>query len=73
MNSKNSKTAWTFRDNINLRRSDKYVALSCFRIYFTWKNIKRLYRNHKFEMKKFERRMNQEFELTNASYSVSVI
>ena len=27
-------------DKINLKRSDKYVALSNHGIYFTWKNIK---------------------------------
>ena len=27
-------------DNINLKRSDKYVALSNLSIYYTWKNIK---------------------------------
>ena len=34
-NSENSKT-----DKINLRRSDKYVALLNVRIYYTWKNVK---------------------------------
>ena len=28
-------------DQINLKRSNKYVALSNFSIYYTWKNIKR--------------------------------
>ena len=27
-------------DKINLKRSDKYVALSDLSIYYTWKNIK---------------------------------
>ena len=43
MNSKNSKTSESHRillnleDKINLKRSDKYVALSNLTIYFTWK------------------------------------
>ena len=47
MNSENSKTTDPHRlllnltDKINLRRSDKYVALSNLSIYYTWKNIKK--------------------------------
>ena len=46
MNSKNSKTSNLHKvlidlsDKINLKRSDKYVALSNLSIYYTWKNIK---------------------------------
>ena len=46
MNSENSKTSDPYRlllnltDKINLKRSDKYVALSSLSIYYTWKNIK---------------------------------
>ena len=49
MNSKNSKTSNTYRlllnltDKTNLKRSDKYVALSNLSIYYTWKNIKKSY------------------------------
>ena len=28
-------------DKINLKRSDKYVALSNLSMYYTWKNIKK--------------------------------
>ena len=28
-------------DKINLKRIDKYVALSNFSIYLTWKNVKK--------------------------------
>ena len=43
--SENSKTSDPHRllpnltDKINLKRSDKYVALSNLSIYYTWKNI----------------------------------
>ena len=47
MNSKNNKTSDPHRlllnltDKINLKGSDKYVTLSNFIIYYTWKNIKK--------------------------------
>ena len=53
MNSENSKTSDPHRlflnltDKINLSRSDKYVALSNLSIYYTWKNIKKSYKNNK--------------------------
>ena len=56
MNSKNSKTSDPHRlllnltDKINLK-SDKYVALSNLSRYYTWKSIKKSYKNNKFEMK----------------------
>ena len=46
MNSKSSKTSdphrllFNLTDKINLKRKDKYVVLSDFRIYCAWKNIK---------------------------------
>ena len=33
-------------DEINLKRSDKYVALSNLSIYYTWKSIKKSYKNN---------------------------
>ena len=45
MNSENSKTSDPHRlllnltDKIDLRRKDKYIALSNLSIYYTWKNI----------------------------------
>ena len=47
MNSGNSKTSNPHKlllnllDKINLKRSDKYVALRNFSIYYTWKDIKK--------------------------------
>ena len=45
MNSQNSKTSdphrLLFSDNINLKRSDKYVTLSNLSIYYIWKDTKR--------------------------------
>ena len=54
MNSKNGKISDPDRlllnltDKIDLRRRNNYVALSNLRIYYTWKNIKKSYKNNKF-------------------------
>ena len=48
MSSENSKTSDPHRlllnltDKIDLRRKDKYIALSNLSIYYTWKNIKKV-------------------------------
>ena len=77
MNSENSKTSDPHRlllnlsDKINLKRSDKYVALSNLSIYYTWKNVKRSYKNTKLKIS--APTWNEEFELPDGSYSVSGI
>ena len=77
MNSENSKTSDSHRlvlnlsDKINLKRSDEYVALSNLSIYYTWKNIKKSYKNNKFKISALT--WNEEFELPDGSYSVSDI
>ena len=58
-------------DKVNLKRSDKYVALSNLSIYYTWKNIKRSHKNKKFKIS--APTWNEEFELPDKSYSVSNI
>ena len=56
MNSGNSKTSdlhrllLTISDKINLKGSDKYVALSNLSIYYTWQNVKKSYKNNKFKI-----------------------
>ena len=77
MNSENSRTADTHRlllnliDKINLKRSDKYVALSNISIYYTWKNIKKSYKKNKLKIS--APKWNEEFELPDGSYSISDI
>ena len=77
MSSENSKTSDPHRlllsliEKVNLKRSDKYVALSNFSIYYIWKNIKKSYRNRKFKIS--APTWNEEFELPDASYSLSSI
>ena len=56
MNSENSKTSdpqillINLPDKINLKRSDKYVALSNLSSYYTRKNIKKSCKNNKFKI-----------------------
>ena len=77
MNSENSQTSnphrllFNLSDKIDLKRSDKYVALSNPRIYYTWKNIKKSHKNNKFKVS--APTWNDKFELPDRSYSVSDI
>ena len=77
MNSKNSKTRdphkllFNVKDKIDLRRKDKYIALSNLSIYYAWKNIKKSYKNNKFKISAST--WNEEFELPDGSYHISDI
>ena len=77
MNSKNNKTfnlrklLLNLTGKINLKRSDKYVALSNLSIYYTWKNIKKACKNNRFKVSALT--WNEEFELPDGSYSVTDI
>ena len=44
-----------------MRRKDKYIALSNLSIYYTWKDIKKSYKNNKFKIS--APTWNEEFEL----------
>ena len=77
INFRNSKTSDPHRlllnltDKIDLKRKDKYIALSNLNIYYTCKNIKKSYKSIKFKISAAT--WNEEFELPNGSYSVSDI
>ena len=77
MNSKNSKTSkphvliLQFTDKLDLKRSEKGIALSNLSIYYMWKNIKNTYNNNKF--KKSVPTWNDKFELPDKSNYVSDI
>ena len=58
-------------DKINLKRSDKYVALSNLSTYYTWKNIKKPHKNSEFKIS--TPTWNEAFELPDGLYSVSNI
>ena len=77
MNSKNCGISDPHRlllnliDKINLRRSDKFVALSKLIICYTWKNEKKPYKKNQFKISALT--WNEEFELPDGSYPVSNI
>ena len=74
MNSENSKTSkyhvimLKLTDKLDLRRSEKSIALSNFSIYYTWKNSKSSYNSKKFKIS--APKWNDEFELPDGSYLV---
>ena len=77
MNSKNSKISdchkllLNFTDKINLKRRDKYVALSNFIISYTCENIKKSYKKNKIKILALT--WNEESELPDGSHFVSDI
>ena len=74
MNSKNSKTSkphvliLNHTDKIDLQRGGKSIALSNLSIYYTWKNIKKLYSNNKFTIS--APKWNDEFELPDGIFCI---
>ena len=74
MYSKNSKLSDRHRlllnltNKINLTRSGKYATLSNLSLQYTWKNIKKSYKNNKFKIS--SPTWNEEFELLDGSYSI---
>ena len=74
MNTKNSKTnepnkcVLNLSQRLDLRSSNKLVALQNLAIYYAWKNIRQQYKNRK--IKTVAPIWNGEFELLDGSYSV---
>ena len=56
---------------LDLRSSNKYVALQNLSLYYTWKNIRKQYKNDKLKI--IPPTWNNEFELPDGSHSVSDI
>ena len=77
INSRNSKTSEPRRllinlsNKVNLKRKDKYVALSDPSIYYKWKNTKKSYKNNKFKIS--VPTWNETFDIGDRSYSASDI
>ena len=77
MCSENSKTSDPHRLSLkltvklDLRRKDKYIALSNLSIYYTWKNIKKSFKNNKFKISALT--WNEKFELPDGLYSITDI
>ena len=77
MNSDNSKASkphilkLKLTSKLDLRIGEKFIALPNLSIYYTWKNIKNSYNNNIFKISAST--WNEEFNLPDGSYSVSVI
>ena len=75
MNMENTKTNETHKFVLNLSQrldlwsSNKYVALENVSIIYTWKNIRKQYKNNKLKI--IALAWNDEFELPDGSYSIS--
>ena len=59
------------KNKLDLERGDNRVTLSNLSIYYTWKNIKKWYRNNDFKISGIV--WDNEFELTDGSYPISDI
>ena len=77
MNSKNSKTNELNRfkyyliDKLDLQNPNKNMALANLSIYYTWKNVKSIYKNNKFKI--LAPTWNETFDLPDESYNISEI
>ena len=77
MNSENSKTSDPHRlllnllDKINFKISDKYQsALSNLSIYYTWKNMKKSYKNNKFKISALTWNENLNYLMDHILYQI---
>ena len=74
MNMKNNETneqckfVFNLAQRLNLRGSNKHVALKNLSIYYTWKNIKQQYRNNRLKI--ITPTLYHKFKLLESSYSM---
>ena len=77
MISKNSKTSEPHRfkynliDKLDLRNPNKNMALANLSIYYTWKNVKSIYKKNKFKIS--APTWSQKFDLPDGSHNISEI
>ena len=77
MNSKNSKTnepnrfKYDLIDKLDDKNPNKNMALANLSIYYTWKNVKSIYKNNKFKLS--APTWNETFDLPDGSYNISEI
>ena len=77
MNSKNSKTnelnrfKYDFIDKLDLKNPNKNMALATLSIYYTWKNVKSIYKNNKFKIS--APTWNETFDLPDGLNNISEI
>ena len=77
MNTKNSKTSEPHRfkynliDKLDLKNSNKNMALANLSVYYTWKNVKSIYNNNKFKIS--APTWKNTFDLPDGSYNIPAI
>ena len=77
MNTKNSKTnepnrfKYDLIHKLDLKNPNKNMALANLSIYYTWKNVKSIYKNNKFKIS--APTWNETFDLPDGSYNISEI
>ena len=77
MNTKDSKTSELNRfkydliDKLDLKNPNKNMALANLSIYYTWKNVKSIYKNNKFKIS--APTWSQKFDLPDGSYNIPEI
>ena len=77
MNTKNSKASEPCRfkydliDKLDLRNPNKNMALANLSIYYTWKNVKSIYKDNKFKIS--APTWNDTFDLPDGSYNIPEI
>ena len=65
------KLVLNLSQKLDLKSSNKHVALQNLSIYYTWENIRKQYKNNKLKI--IAPTWNDGFELPDGSYSVSDI
>ena len=76
-NTKNSKTTeshmfrYNLIDKFNLKNPNKDMALANLSIYYTWKNVRSIYKNNKFKIS--APTWNDTFNLPDGSYNIPAI
>ena len=77
MSTKNSQTNEPYKlkydliDKLDLRNPNKNMALANLSIYYTWKNVKSIYKNNKFKIS--APTWNETFDLPDGLYNISEI
>ena len=77
MNTKNSKTNESHRfkydliDKLDFKNPPKNMTLAHLSIYYTWKNVKSIYKNNKLKIS--APTWNETFDLPDGSYNITAI
>ena len=65
------KFVYNFTDKLNLKNSNKTIALANLSIYYTWKNVKSDYNINKFKIS--APTWNDTFDVPDGSYSITAL